>query len=323
MKKIAVFLMALVLIFSLSSCGVKKFSDTGFYLDTVVTLTVYDEDNSSIEKAFSEIQRLESLLSITIPESDVNRVNNDTGWVEVSPEMQEIVANALDYSSITDGAFDITIAPLIELWNVNDGGPVPSDAEINEKLAMADFSKIKMENGSIYAENSLMINLGGVAKGYIADEICELMKSEGVEHGLVNLGGNVAAFGGNANGEDYTIGIRDPFGTETDIIGTVSISNGSVVTSGGYERFFVEDEKIYHHILDPKTGYPAESGLSSVTIVAESSCMADALSTAVYVLGAEKGLELIESLENVECLLVDNYGDLIFSSGMEAIFTKY
>lgn len=321
MKRIAVLFIAVLMLVNLSACGVKEFSATGFYLDTAVEITVYDNNDDTLEATFNELQRLENIFSITIPESDVCRVNGGSGWVDVSKEMLEIVNCSLEYAELTDGAFDITVAPLTRLWNVNDGGPVPSEKAIFQALELVDYTKLKLRDGQIYAEHGLELNLGGIAKGYIADKLCELLKSSGVRYGIVNLGGNVAVFGGKPDGGAYTVGIRDPFGTETELIGTVSIETGSVVTSGGYERFFIENGKLYHHIIDTNTGYPAESGLAGVTIIAESSCLADALSTAVYVLGAEAGMELIESLEGVEGLLVDDYGDEILSSGMSEYFT--
>lgn len=322
MKKIVVLLSILLLILCLSGCSVTKVSKSGFYLDTAVTITLYD-DELHLETAFEEIERLEKLLSITEPESDVSRVNENDGWIDISTEMHDVVTKALEYSLLTDGAFDITIQPLTALWNVNDGGPVPMEDEIRSKMALVDHTKLKLEDSKIFTDEAVEINLGGVAKGYIADKVCELLKSEGVQHGIVNLGGNVAVFGGKPDGSEYTIGIRDPFGDETDIVGSVRIRDGSVVTSGGYERFFVENGKTYHHIIDPNTGYPAESGLSGVTIISKSSAEADALSTAVYVLGQEKGIELIESLEGVECLLITDNGELVFSSGMSEYFIAY
>ncbi|MBE6949242.1 MAG: FAD:protein FMN transferase [Ruminococcaceae bacterium] len=323
MKKLLVFLLIVAMLFSLTGCGMRNYSETGFFLDTVITITVYDDDNSSIEAAFNEIERLEKLLSNTISDSDVCRVNNSSGWVEISPEMQEIVEKSLNYYRLTGGAFDITINPLTALWNVNGGGPVPSDSEIQNRLRMVDFTKVQLHDGSIYAGNNTEITLGGVAKGYIADKICELLKENGVEHGIINLGGNVVVFGGDPDGGDYTVGIRDPFGSETDLIGTVSISNGTVVTSGAYERFFVENDRIYHHIIDPATGYPSDSGISGVTIVAQDSALADALSTAVYIMGVQEGLELIEALNDVECIIIDDYGDITLSSGMDDYFVGF
>lgn len=321
MKRAVILILAVLITLSMCGCKKTEISDTGFYLDTAATISVYSSDRKCVDVAFEELERLEEILSISIPESDVSKVNNGSGWTEVSDELLEVVNESLKYSEFSNGAFDITIAPLVELWNVNGGGPVPSEKDIVRAANMVDYTKLKIKDSSIYAENGLKLNTGGIAKGYIADKLCELLKAEGVENGIVNLGGNVAVFGGKSDGTDYTVGVRDPFGTENDLIGTVSISEGSVVTSGGYERFFVEEGKLYHHIIDPVTGYPADSGLAGVTIIAESSCTADALSTAVYVLGAEEGLKLVESIEGVECLLVDNYGDITLSSGMSEYFT--
>lgn len=322
MKKSAVMALILLLAMICQGCaGNKKISDTGFMLDTVVTITIYDGDEDKLNDAFDEIQRLENIFSITRPESDVSKVNTGYGWVQVPDELNDVLNKAMEIAELSDGAFDITIQPLIELWNVSGGGPVPDAMDIKNALARVGYKKLQINGDKVFADGKTQIHLGGVAKGYIADKVCERLKSDGVEHGIINLGGNVVVFGGNPNGNDFTVGIRDPFGSESDIVGIVSIKEGSVVTSGGYERYFEQNGEIYHHIIDPATGYPSSSGLSGVTILSQSSADGDALSTAVYILGANKGMALIESLDGIECVLITDEGELLLSSGMSEYFS--
>ncbi len=297
-------------------------SQTGFYLDTVITITLYGtEDESLIEGAFSVISEHEKLLSRTMEGSDVWEVNHSKGEpTEVSTETAWLIDQALTIAELTDGAFDITIAPLIELWDItNNPGVLPSDEDIEEALKHVDYRAVNLDGTTVtLSDPEAEIDLGGIAKGYIADCAKDYLVGEGVEHALLNLGGDILAVGAKEDGSDFRVGIQTPFGESTyDLSAVVECADTSVVTSGTYERYFELDGRIYHHILDPDTGAPTDNGLTSVTITSKTSTEGDALSTACFVLGLDKGMELVESMDGIEALFMDEDLNQYPSSGFE------
>ncbi|MCC8105096.1 MAG: FAD:protein FMN transferase [Clostridiales bacterium] len=327
------------------SASEEKTSSTGFFLDTVVTITLYgDTDSAAMDGCFSLLEEYENLLSRTIEGSDVWNINHSNGKATtVSEETASLINTALEYSELTDGAFDITITPLVELWDIDgrsessavlgteaetDGETgentqkdstdslIPSEDEIGSALSHVDYTVISVAGTTVtLSDPEAEIDLGGIAKGYIADRLEEYLLSQGITSALINLGGNVQSVGTKADGSAWKIGIQKPFGGSSDIIAMVECSGESVVTSGTYERYFEENGKIYHHILDPATGYPVDNGLTSVTILSDSSTSCDALSTSCFVLGLEDGMELVESLEGVEALFITEDDALYRTSG--------
>ena len=242
--------------------------------------------------------------------------------VTVSKETAQLIETALDYSARSDGAFDITIAPLLDLWNFKPEqheGTVPDADQIQEALSHVDYKKVQLDGATVtLLDPQASIDLGGIAKGYIADRLRDYLISEGYDSALINLGGNILTVGAKPDGSAFRVGIRKPFSESGEQLETVACKDRSVVTSGTYERYFEQDGKRYHHILSPSDGYPVENGLASVTILSPSSTDADALSTACFVLGPEKGLELIESLDGIEALFVTDELEEISSSGFQA-----
>ena len=301
------------------------YSDTALMLDTVVTIKTYgapeDDARAAVNAAFSEISRLEGILSADIPGNGIDMLKTNAGreYTELEPEAVYVLKKAVEYASLTGGAFDPTVGPVVSLWNIRGGsGYVPTEAERAAAAALVGCENILFDENDrvMLAEPGMSVNLGAIAKGYIADRVKELLLGMGIEHAVISLGGNVLAFGGKPDGSDYVIGIQDPFGETGTVAATVAVRDMSVVSSGDYERYFEQDGVRYHHIMDPFAGAPARSGLSGVTILSDASIDGDALSTAVFILGKNEGLELIESLEGVECVLIGSGGERTVSSGL-------
>lgn len=294
-------------------------SSTSFMFDTVTNITIYsaktEDDPEEILTDVTKIcNELEKKLSKTIEGSDVNRINKSKGEpVEVSDETAELINLSKKYSELSKGAFDITIAPLSEVWNFQNENPTPpSDDEINTLLTSVGMDFINIDGNTVTKTNpDTEIDLGGIAKGYIADKTAEYLKSRNVTSALINFGGNVVTIGSKTDNTPFKIGIQKPFAETNEVCGAVSSKDGTIVTSGTYQRYFEYNGEKYHHILDPKTGKPSNSGLLSVTIEGTKSADADALSTACFVLGLDKGMELIESLDGIEAVFITEDYDIV------------
>lgn len=322
MKKI---LAALAAVFMLTGCTPQEVSDTDFLLNTVSTITVYNMNGKKaqeiIDECFSLCRDYENMLSKTIKNSDVSRINSSGGKaVEVNSETAELINLAVNYSRLSNGKFDITVNSAAELWDFTGENPhVPTDSEIDEALEKINYKNIKVEGNTVTLDgNSTSIDLGGIAKGYIGDRARDFLMENGVEKAIINLGGNILVITPEGDKKGATIGIQEPFAQQGKLLGTVNIKNGTVVTSGIYERYFEENGKIYHHILDTSTARPVENDLYSVTIIAENSADADALSTACFALGIDEGMKLIESLDNTEAVFVTKDLECIASSGAQS-----
>lgn len=309
--------------------SIQKYSKTELLLDTVFDIAVFTEDeaegNRLLREAFNEVRALEKTFSRFVSGSEVDKINQKAGEgsVEVSSDMLKVVRSGIYFGEITEGSFDITIAPLMELWGFGTGEQrVPSQEEIEEILPLVDYREIQLDEQrfTVYLpQEEMSLDLGGIAKGYIVDSIVQYLESQNVELATVNAGGDIRVIGTREDGTPWRIGIRNPRNNNgQDIIAVIPIVDQAVVTSGDYERYFTIDGKSYHHILDPHNGFPAAEVIS-VTIVAEECITADALSTAVFVLGPQKGMELVESLSGVEGLIIDNQERLHVSSGLQDI----
>ena len=308
------FLFGFVTLF-LCGCSIaskEPLSKTGFYFDTVITITLYDSKNEEIlNTCFDYCKEFENLVSRTIQTSEISQINHANGQpVEVSDTTIQLLKKGLEFGGLTDGAFDITIAPLMEVWDVkNNPGNVPSESDIAEALSHVNYKNIVIEGNAVtLTDPEAAIDLGGIAKGYMADQLKEYLLSEGVTSAIINLGGNVLTIGEKPDGTSFNIGIQKPFDKQNATITSVQVKDSSVVTSGSYERYFKVDDVIYHHILNTETGYPCDNELLSVTILSEESIDGDALSTACFTLGLEEGRKLIESLEDIDAIFVtENY----------------
>ncbi len=325
MKKLLLLSISFVILTSCSKA--ERVRQSEFMLDTICTITVYNEKNKEktadelISEAFELCSDYEDTLSRTIEGSDVYRINNSGGQpVEVSDATIEILETARHYSELSDGALDITTAPLSIRWDFDGEEPhVPPADEIEALRSKIDYTKVKIEGNTVTLESPAeAIDLGAIAKGYIADKLADYLRENGVTSATISLGGNLYAIGSNElENRPFYLGIQDPKADDGSILGYVTTSDKSLVTSGDYQRFFIEDGIRYHHILDPKTGYPADSGLCSVTIISDKSVDGDALSTSCFVLGLDSGMELINSLDGIDAVFIDNDGNMYFSDGFD------
>lgn len=325
---------ALMLIIFLSSCSINKkdieplsipIVKTNFLMGTIVEVKIYDNiDDSIITKAFNRISEIEEKMTINNAEtSEIIRLNNNAGnkETELSSDTFYVLQKGLHYSHLSQGAFDITIGPLVKLWNIGtDSATVPQNDLIDETLRLIDYKKLSI-NPSIHIamlqNTNMKVDLGAIAKGYAADEAARILRDNGVEHAILYLGGNLLTIGRNPNGSPWKIGIQDPFSNRGDFMGIVNIDNKSVVTSGTYERFFEKNGKKYHHIINPKTGYPVENNLSSVSIISDKSIDGDGLSTTLLLLGLKEGRNVIESLSGIEAVFITNDKKVYLSSGLD------
>ncbi len=299
--------------------AVSRQSAVGFYLDTVITLSAYTEDSSLLDSALLECGRYEQLLSRTVEGSDVWRINHAGGQpVEVSDATTEVISIALEVSRLSEGAFDITVAPASVLWDFTSGAAVlPDAAELADAAARTDYRQLVLEGNTVTLPEGMMVDLGAIAKGYIADQVKQYLVDRGITQAILSFGGNIVTIGEKPDGSAWKVGIQDidaPTGTSMLVLEN---RDGSVVTSGIYERGFDLDGVRYHHILDPKTGWPVQNELASVTIVSVPSVWGDALATAAFILGTEKGLELIESLDGIEAVFIQRDRTVVSSSGVD------
>lgn len=297
---------------------------TGFYFDTVVTITIYDsKDESLLDQCMELCRTYESLFSRTLSTSEIYRLNHGTlpkegDYYVLSDLTADLIEKGLEYCRLSGGVFDITIAPVSSLWDFSSEDPhVPDPEEIENALSLVGWENVDLQGNLIrFEKEGMEIDLGGIAKGYIADCIKDYLLSCGVESALINLGGNVLCIGSRPDGTPFRIGIQKPFAEQNEILGSIQISDQSVVSSGTYERNFEADGTLYHHILNPKTGYPFDNGLTSVTILSEKSTDGDGLSTTCFALGLERGMELINSLPDVYAVFITEDGTLHYSDGM-------
>ncbi|MGM0524001.1 MAG: FAD:protein FMN transferase [Bacillota bacterium] len=325
-KWLSVLLFAVLL---LSACGDDNglldspIKETGFVLGTVVNISVYDEGKEAVVSgAFDLISDWEAVLSDEVASSEVSAINKNAGEapVKVSEPVFNLVKEAVHYGELSIGGFDVTTGPLTNLWRIGyDDARKPSQEEIDETLPIVDYTKIELDetNQTVYLPSENMeLDLGGIAKGFIADEVVAYFDAEGVTTAIIDLGGNVYVKGNRPSGEAWTVGVQNPYLGRGQLLGRIRASDLSVVTSGIYERYLEVDGERYHHILDPKTGYPYDNDIAGVTIVSETSVAGDALSTSVFSLGLDDGLRLIETLDDVEAVFVTKDKRIVLSSGL-------
>lgn len=294
---------------------------TAFKLNTVVTITIYDsQDSELLDEALSLCDYYETVFSRTLEGSELYQLNHrelpkDGDAFLLSDSLAELTEAGLYYARLSKGAFDISVEPVSSLWDFTSGEKkIPDEALIDEALSHVGSDRVLLDGKRLtFADEKAGLDLGAVAKGYIADKIKEYLVSQGVQSAIIDLGGNVLCIGNRPDGEPFRIGVQKPFAGRSETVGTVEISGRSVVSSGIYERYFEKDGVLYHHILNPKTGYPYENDLLSVTIISDKSVDGDGLSTSCFALGLEKGMELINSLENVQAVFITTDGELHFS----------
>ena len=272
-------------------------------LGTVCTITLFDEGREDVyNQIFDRLNEIEQHLSVNISTSDIAQINQKAGIepVKVHADTLSILSTALHFAYKTEGALNPAIGSLVSLWGIGGDNPrLPTEKEIEEQKALTDYKQIVIdtEKSTVYLPvKGMKLDTGGITKGYAADEVVRLMNENKIAGGLVDLGGNVYAVGTKADGSKWRVGVKNPFDSTGTPLIRIDVENATIVTSGVYERFFIQDGIRFHHLLDSKTGYPVNNGLQSVTIITSSSMVADALSTAVFVLGKEKGISFLEEI---------------------------
>ncbi len=305
MKRVIPFIV-LILLFCSRNDQIHEYEGLlfGSYIKIKVLELNAEKANRIVTKVFAEMARFDSIFSLYNPTSEINQINQQRRG-KLSQDFKNLLAKALGVSKKSNGAFDITVLPIIQYWrSYFKSKELPDSLEIRRLLKFVDYRKIKIQNDSIYMPDSFRIDLGGIAVGYSIDRAVEILKREGIKTGLIDAGGDIMGFGDRK----WKVAVKNPRGEE--LIRTFSIQNQGIATSGDYEKFFMKNGKRYHHILNPKTGYPAW-GCASVTVIAPDAITADAYSTTIFVLGVKEGLALAEKMNGVEVFIIaDEGGDM-------------
>lgn len=308
-------------------------SATAIKLNTAVTVTIYDsQDRELLTECMNLCDKYEKIFSRTASDSELYQLNHreltpvagteDT--FQVSNPLAELIRKGLYYSELSEGAFDIAIEPLTSLWDFTAEDPqVPEDRLIQEALTKCDYHNVSVSDNNevILKTEDTAIELGAIAKGYIADRLKDYLISQGVKSAIINLGGNVLCIGGKPDDSSFKIGIQKPFADRSETIAVMDIKDKSVVSSGVYERCFEQDGTLYHHLLNPRTGYPYDNGLIAVTIISDESVDGDALSTTCFALGLEDGMKLAESLDNVQAFFVTSDYEIHYTKDFQKEIT--
>lgn len=328
-KKYIAILLAVVMVITFTACQNKRENETRqkdattFLMGTVVQMKVYGSNAQEIiNNSFARLKEIENEMSTTIVSSEISKINSHSGEnVKVNADTYRVIKKAVKYAALTNGRFDPSVGPLVKLWGIGtEDARVPAQDEIKEVLKLVNYQWVVLDDEQMTVrleKQGMSLDLGAIAKGYAADELRKIVKSFRVDSAYVNLGGNVLVIGGKPDGTSWKVGIQDPRHNRGNVMASIDVRDKTLVTSGNYERYFEKDGVIYHHILDPNTGYPADSGLLSCTIITNDSFDADALSTSVFILGPVKGLELVEETDGVEAMLITKDLRIILSSGIE------
>ena len=307
----------------LTGCGDAPAENSAsfFAMDTYVTVRAYGADEELLRSAEDRVEKLESLLSVTREDSEISRLNRD-GCAELSKSTADLLRRALELGDLTAGALDVTVYPIVRAWGFTTGKyRVPTEAEISELLSCVDYRNVTLTDAGAAVPAGTMVDLGSVAKGYAGEQIAALLRDGGVRSALLDLGGNVQTVGAKPDGTPWSIAVRDPHGD--GYLGVVSVTDEAVVTSGGYERYFVDESgAVRWHIMDPATGSPAQSGLLSATVVGKSGVICDGLSTALFVLGKDRAEALWRQMGSFEMILLSEEGELWITPGLEGRFTS-
>ena len=317
-------------LFALYSCSPAKeklYKESRLAMYTTVSITVSSNSKerarSAIDAAFKELDRLEGLLNYYAKDSEVSLINRNAGVkpVNVSKETLEIIEKALYVSKKTDGGFDITMGPVIALWDFHNK-IIPEEGAIKEALKLVGYENVivNREKSTVFIrKKGAEINLGGIIKGYAADKAVEILKGNGIKAGIVAVAGDIKTFGIRPDGELWNVGIRNPrpnkLHGDKEIIATLNFSDLAISTSGDYHRFFVHDGKMYHHLLNPKTGYPAY-GSQSVTVITEVGAFADGFTTGIFILGPQRGMEALKKL-GFDGVIIDKDGNILVTEGIK------
>lgn len=312
MKFIKIFIPSLLLL-ALTSCSQEYIQKDFYAMDTVMNISVSGKNASeALTKASEEIFKLDALFDRGNETSEIYKLNQDKS-LKCSDEVYEIIANALDISEKTDGAFDITLAPLSDLWGFYSGNfYVPKDSEIS--TINTGYKNIALSTENEVILNDVTVDLGAIAKGYASDKAVTILKDYGINSAIISLGGNVYALG-NKNGNMWKVAIQNPNDSQSTIL-TLSVSDKAVITSGIYQRNFIENGILHHHILDPETGKNPENNLASVTVIGESGIVCDALSTAFMVMGKERSVDFLNIHKDIDAVFITKENDIFVTQGI-------
>ncbi len=317
MKSLVLLVTALSFLLASGCSQDKPYRESRFLMGTLVEIAAYPDTNrvrTAVAEAYDRMEAIEAATDHRKEDSVLAALRRGER-VTLSGDLRAVFASAMMIARESSGAFDPTMGKVVSLWGFDMDTPrLPLEQELRNSLKTVGFEKVTLA-GTIKAGSPVWLDLGGVAKGYAVDEAVKVLKEQGVSAGIVNAGGDLKAFGRKPGGKRWRIGVQAPDDYQ-DLVGVLEIANGAVATSGDYERYFETGGKRYHHILDPGTGYPARSGLRSVTIIASDCLLADALSTAIFVMGPEKGLELVKGRDGVHAVLVLETGEVLTTGGV-------
>ena len=310
-----------------SSPYIKPLDRTVYIFGTIANFRLYGiQANKAIEETVQRLNEIDDKISVFKQDSEISRINFCSGELpqKVSKDTLKLIRNAVKYSEISEGTFDPTIRPLTALWQIGtENAHVPSKEKISENLRLVDYKSVIIDDktGTVgLIKKGQSIDLGGIAKGYAADEAADIFKKHKIKNAIIDLGGNILVVGKKIDGSQWRVGVQNPFRQRGTFIGVLSLEDKSVVTSGNYERYFEENGKRYHHIIDPKTGYPCESDIVSATIISDKSIDGDGLSTGIYILGVEKAMDLIEKMNGIDAILITKNKEVYVSSGVREKF---
>lgn len=298
-----------------------------YVFGTIVQLKVYGENaERAVDEAVDRLSEIDDKLSVFKEYSEISDINMRAGIKaqRVSQDTYFLLKKSVEYSKILEGAFDPTIRPLVDLWGIgtNKEG-IPEKEDIEEKIKLVNYNDMifsDKETSVMLKQKQQHIDLGGIAKGYAADEVRNIFMRNKIESAIIDLGGNIFVLGSKPNGQPWNVGIQDPLRARGEFIGIINAENKSIVTSGNYEKYFIKDGKKFHHIIDPRTGYPSESDIISVTVFSDNSIDGDGLSTGLYIIGIDKAMKLIESMKGIEAIFITEDKKIYMTSGINNNF---
>lgn len=337
MKRVKKIILLLIAFSIITGCSSKKeeesnfvsspYKRTEFLMGTVVTVKIYDKKKEKVlEDVFSRIEILADQITVNEEGSVIDDINNQAGKtpVKVSEDIFRLVKEGIGYSQYSGGVFDITIGPLTSLWSIGfPEAKVPTQEEIDQVLPLIDVQQIELnedEQTVFLKKEGMKLDLGGIAKGFIADEVEKVLEENDVRSAIIDLGGNIYVKGQNPSGRAWEVGVQNPFSARGEMVGKMKQENASIVTSGIYERYLEKDGVKYHHILSPINGYPVNNEVVGITIVSDTSFDGDGLSTTMFIKGIEEGLKAVEKLDGIEAIFVSNEKKIYVTSGLKDNF---
>lgn len=324
---IAMISLILIFIFFTGKYEESKVSKSGYALGTLINLSAYgSKAQKAIDQAFNKLNDIDDIMSAFKEKSEISKISSKAGRdsEQLSRETYFVVKKALEYSKILEGTFDPTIRPLVKLWGIGSKEEkIPTDNEIENAMKLVNYNDVILDESSqsvMLKHEGQSLDVGGIAKGFAADEVRDIFFKNNIKSALIDLGGNIFALGKKNDNNLWKVGIQNPFKPRGEFLGILSVKDKSIVTSGNYERYFEKDGHRFHHIIDPKTGYPSKSQIISATIISNNSIDGDGLSTGIYILGIDKSLNIIESIKGVDAILVTEDKKIYVTSGVNDIF---